>query len=63
MSYYIVTNSQVLYSRWKFITLTVQYTTLYSFSDHNGRVLSFRVPQLNSHVEICHLICLASPYP
>jgi hypothetical protein len=23
-----VTNSQVLYSRWKFTTLTVQYTTL-----------------------------------
>jgi hypothetical protein len=25
---YIVTNSQVLYSRWQFITLKVQYTTL-----------------------------------
>jgi hypothetical protein len=30
---YIVTISQVLYSRWKFTTLTVQYTTL-DYSSH-----------------------------
>jgi hypothetical protein len=35
---YIVTNSQVLYSRWNFITLTVQYTTLdYSQQLYNTR--------------------------
>jgi hypothetical protein len=41
---YIVISSQVLYSRWKFITLTVQYTTVeYSsqlFYNSNTRITS-----------------------